>query len=252
MPTQKTVLITGCSDGGIGSALAKEYHARGLRVFATSRRLETMEELSVAGIEALALDVTDVDAIKRTKDEISTRTGGKLDILVNNAGQTYEAAVADMDLAAARTLFELNVWAPVSMVQEFLPLLISSGRGCVVNIGSTAGILPVPLQAAYNMSKAAIHQFGYTLGVELAPFDIRVVNVLTDKAVPTDEYARGVVAETIKDKPRAWLWGGRAASLTWLLTTFFPRSIIDWIITDMYGFPKFAAQVQKEKAKKRA
>jgi 1-acylglycerone phosphate reductase len=76
-----------------------------------------------------------------------------------------------MDLAAARTLFELNVWAPVSMVQEFLPLLISSGRGCVVNIGSTAGILPVPLQAAYNMSKAAIHQFGYTLGVELAPFE---------------------------------------------------------------------------------
>lgn len=57
----------------------------GLRVFATSRRLETMEELSVAGIETLALDVTDVDAIKRTKDEISTRTGGKLDILVNNA-----------------------------------------------------------------------------------------------------------------------------------------------------------------------
>jgi hypothetical protein len=58
---------------------------QGCRVFATSRRLDSMEALSALEIETLELDVTDIDAIRRVKAEISTRTGGKLDILVNNA-----------------------------------------------------------------------------------------------------------------------------------------------------------------------
>ncbi|KAJ7264909.1 NAD-P-binding protein [Mycena haematopus] len=284
MSKQRTVLVTGCSGGGIGFALAKEYHSRGLRVFATSRRLETMTELSALGIETIALDVTDIDAVRKTRDDISSRTGGKLDILVNNAGQIYEAAVADMDMSKTRALFEVNVFAPMCMVQEFIPLLISSGKGCVVNIGSTAGLMPVPLQAAYNMSKAAIHSFGYTLGVELAPFNVNVVNVLTggvksnilkpspfpdnsmyktieaeqlprhiqlQKNAPSAEtYARMVVTETIKGKPRKWLWGGHMAGLTWFLITFLPRFVVDSIITDMFGFTKFTARVRKERASK--
>ncbi|KAJ6501948.1 NAD-P-binding protein [Mycena sanguinolenta] len=286
MSKQRTVLVTGCSDGGIGCALAKEYHSRGLRVFATSRRLETMAELSALGIETIALDVTDADAVRKTRDEISSRTGGKLDILVNNAGQLYEAAVADIDMSQARALFEVNVFAPMVMVQEFIPLLISSGKGCVVNVGSGAGLLPLPLQAAYNMSKAAIHSFGYTLAVELAPFNVNVVNVVTNavksnimrpfpyppnsmyktleaeqlprqikaqKDAPSAEsYARLVVAETIKTKPRLWLWGGHLAGLTWFLITFLPRFVIESIVIDMYGFKKFTARVRKERARKHA
>ncbi|KAF7363986.1 Short chain dehydrogenase reductase [Mycena sanguinolenta] len=264
MSKQRTVLVTGSSQGGIGAALAKEYHSRGLRVFATSRRLETMEELAALGIETIALDVTDADAVRKTRDEISSRTGGKLDILVNNAGQIYEAAVADTDMSRARALFEVNVFAPMVMVQEFIPLLISSGKGCVVNIGSSAGLLPLPLQAAYNMSKAAIHSFGYTLAVELAPFNVNVVNVSVipvleaeqlprhiqlQKDAPTAEsYARMVVSETIKSKPKMWLWGGHLAGLTWFLLTFVPRFVIESIVIDMFGFKKFTARVRKERA----
>jgi 1-acylglycerone phosphate reductase len=75
-----------------------------------------------------------------------------------------------MDMSAVRALYELNVFAPMCMVQEFIRLLISSGKARIVNIGSVSGIMPVPFSAAYNTSKAALHAFGNTLRVELAPF----------------------------------------------------------------------------------
>ncbi|KAJ3729273.1 hypothetical protein C8R42DRAFT_159501 [Lentinula raphanica] len=85
---QRSVLITGCSAGGIGHAFVKEFHSRGLKVFATARRLESMSELEgLEGVNLLKLDVTDIESIRSTRNEVASLTGGKLDILVNNAGQ---------------------------------------------------------------------------------------------------------------------------------------------------------------------
>jgi 1-acylglycerone phosphate reductase len=77
-----------CSQGGAGNALALEFAARGLRVFATARSLESMSNLPENGIETLALDVTVSDSILSLKEEISKRTGGTLDYLYNNAGES--------------------------------------------------------------------------------------------------------------------------------------------------------------------
>ncbi|KAJ7654103.1 NAD-P-binding protein [Mycena polygramma] len=284
MAQKRTVLITGCSSGGIGSALAKEFHSQGFRVFATSRRLESMQDLSALGIETLPLDVTDVAAIRKTRDEIVDRTGGKLDILVNNAGKAYPVAATDMDMPAVRALYELHVFGPMSMVQEFIQLLISSGKGCIVNTGSISGIMPVPFSAAYNTSKAALHSFGDTLRVELAPFDIKIVNVITgavksniakpntipdnslykrmeeayqakrvnrsqSNATPTDDYARIVVAEAMKANPRAWLWAGSQSWVCWFIDTFLPRSVFNWLMSKMFGFAEFSVQVRNAKDK---
>lgn len=86
LPSTKCVLITGCSDGGIGSALAKEFHRRGLRVFATARSLSKLKNLQATGIEVLQLDVTDTQSIQQAFAATKRATGGRLDILVNNAG----------------------------------------------------------------------------------------------------------------------------------------------------------------------
>jgi 1-acylglycerone phosphate reductase len=83
----KSVLITGCSEGGIGHALALEWHKQGYRVFATARNTSAMQDLEKAGIETLAMDVTDTTSLKSVKEEVEKRTGGTLDVLVNNAGQ---------------------------------------------------------------------------------------------------------------------------------------------------------------------
>lgn len=82
----KSVLITGCSEGGIGSALALSYHTKGHQVFATARSLSKIEHLKERGIAVLVLDVTDITSIRSCVETVSSTTGGKLDILVNNAG----------------------------------------------------------------------------------------------------------------------------------------------------------------------
>ena len=83
---QKTVLITGCSEGGIGDALAKAFHKKGLRVFATARNLAKIEHLKALGLDVLALDVVDDESIKNAVESVKAATGGTLDILVNNSG----------------------------------------------------------------------------------------------------------------------------------------------------------------------
>lgn len=69
-----------------------------------------------------------------------------------------------------RELYNVNVFGAMEMVHIFTPLLIASGDACVVQIGSLAGVMPVPFNSAYNSSKAALHSFGDTLRVEMAPF----------------------------------------------------------------------------------
>lgn len=82
----KSVLITGCSKGGIGDALAQEFHSKGIRVFATARDLSKVEHLRNLGLDILQLDVTSADSIAKIAGEVEKATGGKLDFLVNNAG----------------------------------------------------------------------------------------------------------------------------------------------------------------------
>lgn len=69
-----------------------------------------------------------------------------------------------------RELFEINFFGPMTMVQKFVPLIIASGDGRIVHMGSIAGLMPGPWIGAYNASKAALHAFSDTLRVELAPF----------------------------------------------------------------------------------
>lgn len=83
---QKSVLITGTSEGGIGDALAKSFHKKGLRVFATARSLKKVQHLKELGLEVLPLDVTDADSIRKAVESVKAATGGTLDILVNNSG----------------------------------------------------------------------------------------------------------------------------------------------------------------------
>ncbi|KAJ7641532.1 NAD-P-binding protein [Roridomyces roridus] len=280
----RTVLITGCSAGGIGHALAIEFRTKGFRVFATARRLESMQDLSARGIEIYKLDVTDFDAIRKMREEISTKTGGTLDVLVNNAGQAYPVAITDMELNSIREIFEVNLFAPMVLVKEFSNLLIAAGDARIIHIGSISGIMPMPFSAAYNASKAGLHSFCNTARVELAPFNVKVINIVTGavqsnisrggnlpdnslykpmedlyqqkrinvsqrSATPTDSYAAIVVAEAMKANPRAWVWAGKSSFLAWFIDTFLPRAAFDWLMNRIFGMDEFSARLGKAKSK---
>lgn len=83
---QKTVFITGCSEGGIGDALAKSFHKKGMRVFASARNLAKVQHLKEMGLDVVQLDVADGDSIREAVETVKAATGGTLDFLVNNSG----------------------------------------------------------------------------------------------------------------------------------------------------------------------
>ncbi|KAH8074791.1 hypothetical protein BXZ70DRAFT_744501 [Cristinia sonorae] len=195
---QRTVLITGCSNGGIGHELALQLHSKGMKVIATARKVSTMTELTAVGIETLELDVTSSESIQRLKTQVEKITGGTLDVLVNNAGVCYEATVSDDTVPSIKTLFDVNVFGLIGTTQAFIPLLIESNKrqllasgsssgtpfafaARIVQIGSITAGMPMPFYSAYNASKAAVLQYGNTLRVELAPFGVKVITIHSGK-----------------------------------------------------------------------
>ncbi|KZT05789.1 NAD-P-binding protein [Laetiporus sulphureus 93-53] len=281
----KYALITGCSKGGIGHALAREFMSRGYTVFATARQLESIDDLGELGAISRPLDVTDHQAICKLRDEIASITGGKLDILVNNAGQGPLVPAIDMPMADARALFEVNFFAPMSMVQVFVQMLIGSGDGRILTISSVGSVMPLPFCSVYNASKAALTQFSNSLRLELAPFNVKVVTVLTgsvktnivkphtlpehsiyqpmediyqerrvkpimEGAMPADQYARTVVSETLKSSPPEIVWAGTHTWFCWAVDKFLGQRGFDFIFTRMFGLADFAAMVKagREKA----
>ncbi|KZF22785.1 NAD(P)-binding protein [Xylona heveae TC161] len=179
MPDQrKTVLITGCSPGGIGNSFAREFHAKGLRVFATARSRSVLADLEALGIETLDLEVDNEESVTKARREVERLTGGGLDVLVNNAGRNYTVPAMEAQQDEILKTFEVNLFAVVRMCQEFAPLLIKS-KGTIVQLGSLAGTMPFVFGSIYNASKAALHSFSDSLRLELEPFDVQVLTIIT-------------------------------------------------------------------------
>lgn len=142
----KSVLITGCSEGGIGAALAQRLQRSPEDlVFVTARDVSKINPdlAEASNVHSIALDVTSPLQLQAAVTEVAALTGGKLDILINNAGINYTTPILDTDMERAEAVFKTNVWGPVSMTQSFAPLLIEAG-GMVVNISSIAGELNTP------------------------------------------------------------------------------------------------------------
>ncbi|KAI0178976.1 hypothetical protein GGR52DRAFT_534307 [Hypoxylon sp. FL1284] len=177
-PGQKTVLITGCTPGGIGHALCLEYHRKGLYVIATARRPEVLSGLAELGITMLTLDVTDADSIKKCHDEAAKVNGGKLDILVNNAGLTHTHPAMDLSIPDVRTTFDTNVFGVMAMCQAFIDQLIAA-KGLIINMSSLSSISPYLFGSAYCATKAALSAYSRVLRLELAPFEVRVMVSMT-------------------------------------------------------------------------
>ncbi|KAH8092682.1 hypothetical protein BXZ70DRAFT_453448 [Cristinia sonorae] len=282
---RQSVLITGCSKDGIGEELAKQYHAKGLRVFATARNPAAMEPLRAMGIETLTLDVTNAESIASVKSQVEKLTGGKLDILINNAGTSYIYAASDIEMDEVRKLFEVNVFAVMAMTKAFLPLLVASGDARILNVGSLTGVTPIPFGSVYGSSKAALHSFNDTLRVELAPFGIKVMLIVagnikshitnTETKMPDDsmyqpiepEFRRNrlenfhagapergpivaqILRESLKQKPTAWLWVSKNSWLVWFVSTFRPRTAFDAIVSKRYGLSKLTQILRSSKRK---
>ncbi|TVY75807.1 NADPH-dependent 1-acyldihydroxyacetone phosphate reductase [Lachnellula suecica] len=174
----KFALITGCGQGGIGEALAKEYVRHDVVPIATVLPTESTEHLAEVGIVSFPLDVTIEESVVALKENVIRLTGGHLDFLVNNAGVCYTMTAIDTDVEEVKKMFDVNVFGPMRMVHHFHQLLIDSG-GTIMNIGSIGGIIPYVYGSSYNASKAALHHWSSTLRVEMAPFSVKVLTIIS-------------------------------------------------------------------------
>lgn len=105
----KSILIIGCSAGGIGSALAESFQKRNLQVFATACSLSKMAHLSkLPNVVLLTLDVTSSSDISEAVEYVKSNTGGSLDYLVNNSCVNYICPTLDVDVQDAKDMFDVN------------------------------------------------------------------------------------------------------------------------------------------------
>lgn len=268
---KRKVLITGCSDGGLGAALAIALHEAGLHVYATSRNPSKMAHLASLGIETLTLDVLSDSSIAACVAKLPS-----LDILINNAGGGYSMPVSDISILEAKKLFDLNVWSYLATTQAFLPLLLKSSSAMIVNQTSVAGLNAIPFQSTYNASKAAMTMFSETQRLELSMFGITVVELKTamvkshfltnkqaaegaslpkgsvyepareivekslrqddfvGKGMETDVWAKQVTRDLLKKKPPPVIWNGEYALLSRVMSVL-PFGTLDGIAKKVTG-----------------
>ena len=160
----KTAIVTGASRG-LGLALGQALAVRGWRIVVDARGGAALDEAwaGVPNVTAVAGNLADV----RHRRAIVEAAGPRIDLLVNNAsvlGPSPQPALADYPLDELRRVFEINVVAPLALVQEALTRLAPDAR--VLNLTSDAAVEPYEGWGGYGSSKAALEQLGNVLGVE--------------------------------------------------------------------------------------
>jgi short-subunit dehydrogenase len=166
------VLITGASSG-IGRAIAVRCVAEGYRVFGTSR--DPAAE-SPPGVEMLPLDVCDDTSVERCVAEVIARNS-PIDVLVNNAGRMVFGPVEEVPHDLARAAFDVNFWGVARMVNAVLPRMRERRRGLIINVGSVAGSVAIPLNGFYAATKHALVAYTEALRHEVAHLGLRVALV---------------------------------------------------------------------------
>lgn len=145
----KTALITAAAQG-IGRASAELFAAEGARVIATDINMDLLGELK--NCEIRKLNVLDADEIKALSDEV-----GPINILFNCAGFVHSGTILDCDEKDWQFSLDLNVTSMYRMIRAFLPGMISTGKGSIINMSSVASsIKGAPNRFAYGMTKAAV------------------------------------------------------------------------------------------------
>ena len=164
----KVVVVTGAGSG-IGRALSLEFARRGARVALSDvNAANAAETAELAGDNARAytLDVADRAAVLAHADEVAGEFG-RVNVVVNNAGVALGATVEEMTFEDYDWLVGINLGGVVNGTKAFLPHLIASGDGHVVNISSVFGFVGVPTQSAYNAAKFAVRGFTEALREEM-------------------------------------------------------------------------------------
>lgn len=174
-----TVLVTGASSG-IGKSFAQALAAKGAHLVITARSEGALQTLAEQLRTKYAVNVTvvpmdlGVAGQARALYTAIKNAGIQVDVLINNAGFGKWGGFTDIDIAAYQQMLTLNVNSLMELCYLFLPDMAKRGKGGVINVGSTASLVPVPYAAVYAASKAFVLSLSESLYGEYAPLGVTV------------------------------------------------------------------------------
>ena len=179
---RSTALVTGASSG-IGAEIARGLARRGHGVTLAARRedrlLDLAEEIVAEhGVrtETISVDVSDAEQRRHLNEQIAER-GLTVEILINNAGFGSGGRFTRLDAEGEASMIATNVEAVVALTGHFLPGMVERGRGAVLNVASLIAFQPMPFQATYGASKAAVLSFTEGIHEELRGTGVTITAV---------------------------------------------------------------------------
>ena len=186
----RTAVITGGSSG-IGLETARQAVARGARVSLLARDEARLADAaaSVGAVATASVDVSQPEALRAALDAVVAQ-GGPCDVLFTAAGSSHPGYFEQLDDAVFRDQMEVDYFGTLHAIRAVVPAMIERGRGHVVTVSSTAGLIGVFGYTAYGPAKYAVRGLAETLRSELAPHGIVVAC-----AYPPDTRTPGFDAE---------------------------------------------------------
>jgi short-subunit dehydrogenase len=201
-----TVLLTGASSG-IGAATARLLATRGAVLGLVARRRDRLEEVladcqsdSPDSWVAVA-DLSDYAAADGVVREALERWGS-IDVLVNNAGAPKRRNVRDLTPDEVEATMRINFFSPMRMMLAALPSMLDRGRGMIVNVGSMAGRIGVPTEAAYSASKFAMGGWTEACALDLAGSGVEL-RLISPGAFETEIWDQPGSDDAFYDGPKA-------------------------------------------------
>ena len=177
-----TIIVTGASSG-IGAVLAPMLAAQGATVGVVARRADRLASVAeecqafTPGSRAWTVDLADLDAAEQFAHDAVAEFGA-VDVLVNNAAIPARIPVTRITAAEVARVMDVNFHAPVRMTLALLPRWLARDAGCVVNVSSLGGRIPIAQESAYCASKYALCGWSEVMAVDLHGTGVEVKLVL--------------------------------------------------------------------------
>jgi 3-oxoacyl-[acyl-carrier protein] reductase len=170
----KTALVTG-GGSGFGAGIARRFAGEGARLLVVDINADAAAAVAAEiGAASCGADVADAASVAAMAAAAKEHLGA-LDILVNNAGVTHQSGpLEDVDEESFDRVMAVNNKAVYLAARAFVPAMKAAGKGCILNIASTAGVSPRPNLSWYNASKGWMITATRAMAVELARYGVRV------------------------------------------------------------------------------
>jgi uncharacterized oxidoreductase len=176
--TDNTILITG-GGSGIGRVLAEAFNKHGNKVIIAGRRKEMLDAVIAANpaIEAIALDISDVESINNFVTYIETQYP-ELNTIIHNAGMMQEENIGENDIKIAEETIAVNLLGTIRLNSKLLPILRKQSTGTLMTVSSGLAFVPKASHPTYCATKAAIHSYTQSLRYQLKDSNLQVIELI--------------------------------------------------------------------------